>query len=826
VLRRLINLIVAVVVASGVVYVAARGAGPVPPLGPAFVPGTGVWTAAADAQQPTDSTLHLHGLTDPASVLFEKNGIAHITAANDHDLFLAMGYVHARYRLFQMDLMRRQGEGLLSQIVGTAALKSDRFELRLGLLRTAEANWAATSTTSRALLEAYAQGVNDRIDADMANHTLPMLFSMLGYTPTQWTAIDTLVIQGIMTQTLDFSDTPLDDAVLARTLGYKRTMQWFPVLPHDAQHPYDPGSYGKRIPLVPLTSQLTASKSGTHAVAQLLGEIESLPPTAVHHGSNSNNWAVNGPETASGKALMAGDPHLDQTLPAIWYELSLDDPSYHSAGVSIPGTPTVLIGRNRHISWSLTNTQNQATLYYLEHTDARHPHQYFWRHAWRRMGSVRYAIPLKGGGTSNLTVWTTVHGPVINSSRVPGAMLAVNWMGNHISLDLDVLLKVNRAANFAQFRAALRNWHAPSQNFIYADDQGNIGLIAAGFYPQVRHGAPWLPLPGDGPADVTGSIPYSRVPQVYDPKSHVIFSANQRPVSTSYPYYIGTTLNSFDNGYRADRIWQVLHNRHGLTTTDMERLQLDVHDYLAQRIVPKLISALRGARLTTQDKRAAALLRGWHGAMTASSPAASIWWSFWDHYVHATFDPWWRAAHVPTTRFHSLKVDAGNPSLQEDLEVWTLRNPHNAAFASPGNPHRMAPAVMRTAFVAAVASLAKKLGANPVDWRWGRLHTRQFPSLAQIDSLGYGPRASSAGPWTVNAADGGLNSTQGPSWRFVMDWGSGKAEGIYPGGQSENPVSPWYTNDVALWWNGRYRPLLDSIAAQTLSGRSTWSLRP
>jgi penicillin amidase len=342
----------------------------------------------------------------------------------------------------------------------------------------------------------------------------------------------------------------------------------------------------------------------------------------------------------------------------------------------------------------------------------------------------------------------------------------------------------------------------------------------------VRRGAPWLPLPGDGSADVSGTIPFSQVPQAYDPKDHILFSANQRPVGPSYPYYIGTTLDFFDNGYRADRIRQMLQNRRRLTAVDMERLQLDVHDYLAGRIVPKLLAALRGAALSAQQRKAAALLRGWDDAMTASSAAASIWWSFWDHYVHATFDPWWRALHVPDKRFHSLEVNAGTSSLQEDLEVWTLRDNGNAAFSPPGEAHRTATQVMRQAFAAAVRSLAKRLGSDPSSWRWGRLHTREFESLAQIPSLGYGPRSSGGSQWTVNAADGGLNATEGPSWRFVMDWGSGQAVGVYPGGQSENPVSRWYENSVALWWDGKYRPVLDYSAAGTQRGRLTWSLRP
>ncbi len=825
---RVVNLAAALVVTAALLFLAARGAGPLPPLGPTFLPGFGVWTAAADAKPPVRETLHLAGLQHPTSIVFESNGIAHIHASTDHDLFLATGYLHARFRLFQMDLLRRQGEGLLSQILGSAALSSDRFELRLGLIRTARAEWNMTrpGDPGRLALTAYAQGVNDRIREDERNHSLPLLFTMLGYGPTRWTPLDTLVIKGIMTQTLDFTDTPLDYALLVRSLGYARTMRWFPVLPPNGQHPYDPGPYGKKASPVPLPSQTSVSTVEYREVSALLGGLDRLPPTAIHKGSDSNNWAVNGPEVASGKSLMAGDPHLHQTLPAIWYEMGLDSPDYHVEGVSIPGTPVVLIGRNQHISWSLTDTQDQATLYYLERTDRTHSHEYFWKGAWRPMHRIRYAIPLKGGGTSQLTVYLTVHGPIINDKRLPGRSISVDWMGAIPSPDLDVLLKIDRAATFAAFRDALRGWHAPTHNFVYADERGNIGLISAGYYPQVRSGAPWLPLPGDGSADVVGTIPYNDIPQRYDPPSHFIFSANQRPVGPSYPYYIGTTLDFFDTGYRADRIWQVLHGRKGLTAADMKWLQLDVHDYLAEEMVPKLIEALHGGQLSAPERQSAALLGAWNDTMTASSPAASIWWTFWQHYRYDTFQPWWRATHVPLKRFSDLTVSNLQAPLDENLETWTLHGTRNPAFTLPNGSVRTAPQVMRQAFEETVSSLAKRLGGRPSTWQWGRIHRRHFESLALIPTLGYGPRSSGGDSWTVNAADSGLTATHGPSWRFVMDWGSRQGVGVYPGGQSENPLSHWYENGVPTWWNGRYNAMLGYAAAQARPGSVTWSLHP
>ncbi len=824
------NLLASLVVGLAFIYVASNGLGPLPPLGPALNPGTGVWTAAADAQRPQNGqTLQLTGLNAAVKATFERNGATHIVARTDHDMFYTLGYFHARDRLLQMDLLRRQGEGLLSQVVGPDALSSDQFELQLGLWRTARQEWSALkpgSASYKAII-AYTQGVNARIQEDEAQHNVPLLFKMLGYSPTPWTPVDSFVVQGDLAQTLDFTDIPLDSTLLRHYLGGAHQAAWFPTLPPDAQHPYDPGPYVKAAS-VPFstTAQASLDTATIKVVASLKNRLAALPAGEIHHGADSNNWAVDGTKTASGKPLMAGDPHLHQTLPAVWYQVQASSPGYSFSGVSVPGTPVILIGRNQHISWSLTNVQNQATFFYAEKTDARRPHQYYWKGAWRKMTRVPYDVPVKGGESYHVDVYLTVHGPIIGDSRAANKTISVDWIGAVFSPDLDIMRTIMQAPDFKTFRAALRGWHAPSQNFVYADDKGNIGLVSAGYYPILRGGDPSFLLSGTGDADIVGTIPFDAVPQVYDPPTHIVWSANQRPVGPSYPYAIGTTANFFDNGYRANRIHEVLSRGKKLTATDMEHLQNDTHDYLAALITPKLLTALQGVKLTARERAARDLLAHWNGAMDVNSAAATVWWGFWSSYVHATFQPWWTHANVPTTTLPSLAVAVDQPSLDEDLETWTLSDPHNAAFTAPGGKSRDANAVMTQAFGDAVALWTRTLGSDPRTWTWGRWHKRRFDSLVSIPSLQYGPRAGSGDAWTVDAADGGQVSTAGPSWRFVMDWGSGQAVGVYPGGQSENPLSPWYENQIDAWWAGTYYPMLDDAAARAQAGAATWTLTP
>ena len=815
---RSLNLLAALIVAGAVLYVAFLGAGPLPALGPAFNPATGAWTMAADAQV-GDRQLRVTGLQQPVQVVFDQAGTAHITARTDHDLFLATGYVHAKFRLFQMDLMRRQGEGRLSEVIGKAALDSDKFELQLGLIRTAQAEWDAlpSDDPSRQALNAYAQGVNDRIAEAESTHQLDAMFTLLGYQPKPWTPLDTLVVKGDMTQTLSFTDTPLVMALLERSLGSDLSTEWFPILPPNAQSPYDPGPYPAAATPAPITQVDSISNAEATAAADAYAQLAALPAGLVATGGDSNNWAVAGSRSMSGGALMAGDPHLHLTLPSIWFQQTMDSPGYHVSGVAIPGTPVVLIGHNQHISWSLTDAQNQQTFFYLEHEDAAHPGQYLWQGAWQKYTYASYDIPILGGQTLHLGVKSSVHGPVITER---GQTTSVWWTGNVPSQDLRVILAIDKAGNWQEFRDALKGWYSPAHNFVYADDQGNIGLISAGYYPQVATGAtPWLPMPGTGEADVTGTIPYDDIPQVYDPPDGIVWSANQRQVTASYPYYIGTASNFFDPGYRADEIHRVLSTTPKLSSQDMIAIQTDTRDYLASEIVPVLLQSLSSAQLNQGESSAVALLRGWDYRMDVSSAAATIWDIFWRTYLAETFDPWWKS--------RAVKVDRGEVTdmLGQDLEVWTLGDPRNRAFSAPGVGSRTAADAQRTAFHKAIATAAHDLGSDPTSWTWGRVHQRVLENLAQISGLDYGPRPDGGDANTPLAA-GDFPSTHGPSWRMVVDWGAGTFQAVYPGGQSENPASSWYTNRVDTWFAGRLTPMLTAAQASTAPGNTTWSMRP
>lgn len=858
--RQFGNVIAATCAVLAVIFVCAAGYGGVPALGRVLDPGHGAWTSAAGGKLPASRTLRLPGIAGGATVSFDRNGIAAINAASEGDAMIALGYLHASFRLTEMDLERRLAEGTLAQLAGPSQLASDEFELRLGLLRTAQREWAEMPKNGieAHLLESYSAGVNDYLVQLRKTRQWPAIYSLAGVYPSDWTPVDSLAVQGDMAQELDYTTTPLDYALLTRSLGLARTMRWFPVLPVTKQHPYDPGPYrARRIALLTTTMTTAALRASSQPVrsaavaaavgaagsasvvpsagvarasAAILAQTTALPAGQIHGYPDSNAWAANGPKVSGGGSMLAGDPHLPQTLPSVWFEVAISAPGYYVSGVSLPGLPGVLLGHNRHIAWSLTDTQNQATMFYVEKTSPAHPGQYFWRGKWRAMRHVSYTIDVRDGTAAHLTVDETVHGPVMTHA---GQTVSADWMGNVPSPDVAVLQQISVAHDFSQFRAALAGWRAPALNFVYADNRGNIGAISAGYYPIVRHGTPWLPMSGTGADDIAGVIPYAAVPQSYDPPGHVIATANQRPVTGAYPYYIGTTADFFDPGYRASGEYAFLDRRSNMTMSNFASLQNSLVDELAGRVLPSIDKMLRGApaELTPMDSQSLALLRGWNYSMDANSAAASIWWTLWTDYLYRTFEPWWRSARVPVKLDRTgLAVSPGQASLDQVLERWTLTDRANPVFSPPGNPPGTAASVLRAAFETAVAQLHSKLGGGPSNWAWGKLHSRRFPSLLRARGLGYGPQAAGGDPWSVNAADGLPVSEAGPSWRMIVQPGTAgqsppTAWGIYPGGQSENPASPWYENLVADWRDGRYLPMPSSGPA-TVRGNVLWELEP
>jgi penicillin amidase len=847
-----------------VTTVSMAGAGTLPPLGAALNPGTGVWTAAADGKLPADQTIKLPGMDGTATVGFEANGVAHITAGTDADMFRAMGYTHARFRLFQMDLARRVAEGRLAEAVGgSAALTSDKYELDVGLVRAAQRDWRElpAGSVARAALTSYATGVNDAIAQLARDHALPLYYKILNLPVAPWTPVDSLAIQRYETQTLSLDLLPTAYSYIARGLGEPLFNQMYQAMPQNPQNPYDPGPY-RKLPLAPLpprddgtptpqgtltaadgqaaasTQYIGASPMAVAASSAILARAGSLPSGAFHTFGNSNIWVISGRLTASGKPILAADPHLSLTVPSIWYQMELRSPSYHVSGVSVPGIPAILIGKNQHIAWSITNSQRPGTLYYLEKTDKAHPGQYFWDGAWRPMTKITYKIRVKGRHPVTHTVRLTVHGPIMTNQ---GVAASVWYAGTLPSDNLTSIWQVARATDFAQFHQALRGWGVPAQNFGYADDMGNIGIVNVGYQPEIRSGVQWLPLSGTGASDVAGTIPYDALPIVYNPPQGFAATANQREVGASYPYYFGRGYDFIDQGWRAAEIVRDLGGRTGITAAQMARMQMDDADGTARALLPTLLRVLGGQPLGPLEAKAVNELKAWNYHLDGGSVAATIWTRFLILYDYAVWHPIWIQHHVPAPPRDVFTPRTSDGTYAEDalqgmLINLSVRDQANAIFAPPTAPGRTAASIMREVFAGTVKDLESKRGPDIATWRYGAKHYVMMASLLQQTVLDQGPYHYGGNGRVINSIvsvapiRGGKRlfgvAAGGASYRMVTDWGTGQTLTAFPGGQSENPASPWYADGISGWLQGRMTPMIEGAQAVAASKGRIWTLTP
>ncbi|MBT9259612.1 MAG: penicillin acylase family protein [Clostridiales bacterium] len=825
------------------VLVAALGLplGPLPPLGPTFNPGRGV--AASYAGEPA-GTLRLPGLQEDVTVQYDAFGVPHIFAKNDRDLYFAQGYVTARERLVQMDLMRRQAGGRLAEILGPQAVKSDAVELALGLRPVAEATAARMAQEDPEiyrLVEAYAEGVNAWIAEAHRTHRMPAFFRLLQYEPEPWTPVDSFLIQGAMQQTLAFSIAPLQYEAFARAFGEDAMAVLLPPIPVTAhlpyveKQPYHQGPFPETA--VPDEATLVARRldlpgSGEGAgrpaggrvpggVADLaLAWLDTFREAGMPREGHSNNWAVAPSKSKTGHALLAGDPHLKLTLPAIWYEVQLTAPDLQVYGVGIPGTPGIIIGRNAYVAWSLTNTTNQQVFYYRERV-AEDGERYFHQGEWKTFRHYRPRIAVKGGEEVQLDIRWSVHGPVVSDLGpqyddvfpVPqGEVISLAYTGHLYSLDMKALYLLMQAKNAAQVKEALRWWGSPTLNFAYATVDGDIGVISAGYYPVVdpAKGAPWRVLDGQGASDWQGLIPYAYIPQTENPPWGFVWSANQRNMPPDYPYYVGVS-GFWVFGSRSQTIYEGLSRPGPLGVEDMAALQLSIHNAFAQRTVPILVEAVRDAPGASADvRKAAELLSRWNFQMEADQAAPAIWQKFIDRYVEDIFGPWWSWAQLQGRPALELQtywsfilqaVDAltyveGHPENRDrvDGRLWEwLKDPQTGGM-------RSVKSLLLQALSEAVEEIQKDHPGVPLEEvKWGWYHTRSVPSLLEAKALGIPPYPADGGP-RVPASDYA-------SWRMVAELSPGGAwaMGIYPGGQSQDPASPHYEDQFPLWKDGRYK---------------------
>jgi penicillin amidase len=592
---------------------------------------------AQEAVTPQSTSTVIAGLSDRVTVRRDERGIPYIEAKNDEDLYFAQGYITASDRLWQMDLFRRTERGELAEVLtagpNNIALEQDKQHRMLGFAQVAEAEVAQASPKSRGVLEAYARGVNAYITSLDAK-SLPPEFQILQYKPKPWTPADSLIVVKLFYEALS-STWRLD--VMREALAGLPAEKRAALMPETS--PYDVLVVGKdtRKQAARMQRSFPGSMAPvTNETIFALARDEEIAANALQRVglyaeglAASNNWVVSRKRTATGKPLLANDPHLSATAPSIWHMVHLSAPGVRVAGVTAPGLPGVVIGHNDRIAWGFTNVGPDVQDVYIEKFDPANPRRYMTASGWRDAEIRHEEIKVRKGimdastDTVTLDVTVTQHGPIVLEKD--GKRYALRWTALDPKLNsADSSYFINRAGNWKEFSSALSSFTAPTQNIVYADVDGHIGYHSAGVVPIRKSGDGSVPYDGSTAAgEWTSFIPTDKLPTLFDPPSGIIVTANQRIVGNDYPYFL---THSWAQPYRARRIMDMLNEKPKLTSDDFRRIEGDVYSFAAVGFARQNVKILRPNLTPTDTKLSATLdaFEKWDGQINAESRVAPL----------------------------------------------------------------------------------------------------------------------------------------------------------------------------------------------------------
>ena len=735
---------------------------------------------AEKALSPIHGELKIAGLEQPVKVSRDNWGVAHIYAANQHDLFFAQGFVAAQDRLFQMELWKRAGQGRLAEVLGRSAVERDRYARLLKYRGDIQAEYKSYAPDALSILTAFTDGINAYIHylASSAGPGLPIEFQLAGFKPEPWKPEDCLSRMAAYSMTGN-SRSELGNALLLTMLGADKAQQ---VLDPDPPAKLDPAD---GVDYSGLSPALLEGLVG--------GDVRIEFPSGTA-SVGSNNWTISGKLTSTSKPILANDPHRVIALPSLRYIVHLVAPGWDVIGSGEPALPGVAIGHNQRIAWGLTIFPVDQQDLYIEELNPTNPLEYKRNGKWEAMRTEKTIINVKGGAPQTVTLKFTHHGPVLWEDAASHRGLALRWVGSEAgTAGYLASLSVDRAQNWNEFLAAMERWKLPPENMVYADIDGNIGEQSAGLTP-IRSWTGMLPVPGkDGMYEWSGFVPLNELPRTFNPPEGWFATANNRTISEDYKYKVGFEWSTL----RIDRIRQVLsgfaEKQHKIEIGDVENLQNDVYSIPADQLIRLLPRHSNGPEARFVD-----MLKDWDRLLRSPSVPGALY-EVWERRL--------RRATLEKIAGSSSSHFAGYFNTQQELD---------ALKSMPADEQQQ---LLLSTLADAGQELEQKEGPDPALWSWGAMHTMMFRhSLDQVSGgkalFDLGPVARPGDGNTVDATGSGANGLQqtaGASYREIFDlsnWDNSLA--INTPGQSGQPGSRHYSDLLPLWEAGQYFPLLYS----------------
>lgn len=780
----------------------------IPPIGSFLNPFSGFWANAEPAKGFDPGNIDLPGLKGKVEVVYDDLLVPHIFAENQEDAARVQGYVTAQHRLWQMDITARKASGRLSEVLGERTLRLDRMARRRGMVFAAENDligWKKSQKTMD-LLQAYTDGVNAWV-RQLSPGEWPIEYKLLHYKPEPWTPLKVALVSEAMAETLCAWEDDLESTNTLAQLGRENFNYLFPEW-NPKQQPIIPDT-GQWLDLHPLLPPPFFADT-----ASSLGFLDEDNPEEQFKYDGpivgSNNWALSGSKTKSGKPILCNDPHLNLTLPSIWFQVQIHTPEANTYGVSLPGVPGIIIGFNDDIAWGVTNVSHDVSDWYKIH----------WANAERSKYTIdgeqksvqfRYEeIGIQGKPAFHDTVRYTVFGPVAYDFEPDNPLrdCALRWIAHDVPQQstFDVFLGLNTGKDYNAYKNALPGFDSPAQNFVFASRSGDIAITTQGKYPVRGLQQGRFVQEGDRWANAWHSfIPPDQVPSMKNPGRGFVFSANQNSTPPSYPYYY---LGNFDD-WRGRRIYDRLEKMTGATVDSMKSMQMDNFSQRAYDALPVMLRLLDQSQLDPEGKEIAEELARWNFKYESDLLAPTIFETWFDSCYAATWDEIaafekqgisGKTDVLATNSDHKMAVLY--PEAWRFIELMQIDSA-SVFFDHPATPFRE---TARDIVLESFKITQEYFRKNPEKRQvYGESRGFVLKHLTQIDAFSRLDLKIGGHRTAPNA----MSKANGPSWRMIVELGDVvHALGVYPGGQSGNPGSRFYDNMVDTWASGNYYDLL------------------